>query len=152
MSTLLSNAALSAALLTNRTATFDSDAVLKICDDSDGATGFTATADPVLRFGYKFKTTTDTSTFRVGFRTAGDTDFAPGYGVTIYRDGSTETAELTSTWPGTFDVVEGDGVVFVSISPSDLDSLSGVAVEIAVDLNGGEGVDLIDLRYDLTPV
>lgn len=151
MSTALSNAALEAALLSNRTATFDSDAALKICDDADSNEGFTENADPVLRFAYKFKTTTDTSTFRVGFRTAGDTDFAPGYGVTIYRDGSTETAELASTWVGTFDVVEGDGVVYVSISPSMLDTLD-LAIEIAVDLNGGEGVDLIDLRYDLTPV
>lgn len=151
MTALLSAAALEAAILTNRAVQITADAGLKICDDANSATGFSANADPVLRFAYKYKGSADTSTFFVGFRTAGDTDFTPGYGVTITRDGSTEAAELANTWTGTFDVVQGDGIVYVSVSPDGLETLD-LAIEIAVDLNGGEGVELYDFRYDLTPV
>lgn len=146
--TTRSNTALKAALVTNRGVAVDADARLVVADDGNDATnGFATGQDPVLRFAYTYKTTSDTSTFFVGFRVKDATDFTPGVGVTVTRDGSVATAAFNNTWTVTTDIVEGDGVVYVAIKPTNLDTING-GIEVAVDLNDGETVVLNDLRYD----
>ena len=143
-----SNTAIKAALLTNRGVAVDADARLIVADDGNATdTGFANGQDPCLRFAYTYKTTSDTSTFFVGFRVKDATDFNPGVGVTVTRDGSAAAAAFTNTWIGTVDVVDGDGVVYVAIKPTNLDTIDG-GIEVAVDLNDGETVVLNDLRYD----
>lgn len=142
--------ALEAQLLTNRAMKVDrSNATFTI--SSNAGADFTGTSDPMLRFAYKKKSTTDATTFTVGFRTASDTDWAPGVAVEIARDGTAVT-DAIDTWTGVVDSCDSSEWIFVAVRPTNLDTLGATAIEIAVDLEGGEGVMLYDFRLDLDPV
>lgn len=130
-----------------------SNATLTICDDGNGAAGigFTATFDPVIRFAYRYNVAADdpdTTTFTVGVRPEGVSVWTTGVAVEITRDGTTEAADATATWTGDVDLVRGDGIVYVALRPTNLDAYNG-AIELAVDLEGGKGIELLDLRIDL---
>jgi hypothetical protein len=139
--------ALEAQLITNRAVKVDrTNAALTI--SSNAGADFTASSDPVLRFAYKKKSTTDATTFTVGFRTAGDTNWLPGVAVEISRDG-TAVSDAIDTWGGVVDFCDSAEYVFVAVRPTDLESLGAVAVEVAVDLESGEGIVLYDVRLDI---